>query len=210
MLFQNAQRLPDAALALIRREFVYSGSTRPIPGPEWWWPADRSWLVHTDYDAVVTDVYGPAQLGDLIVADHVLEALPLADSAAWQLSAEEANLSLPRRSRPNARVGVMRSPGGARLARSPRTEHRSEGRSAWTTWRDTARFDAGSERHTVVRLHSLSLTLWSGHSQMGYWQHEPGDAERPVPLGIGPVRETWLGCQTDPWSLSWPDLPGTP
>lgn len=65
-------------VAEVRSNFVYRGTKNPIPGPEWSWPADRSWLVHTDYDAVATDIYGPVELSDLILADEVLQALPLA------------------------------------------------------------------------------------------------------------------------------------
>ena len=70
-------RVALSDVAEVRSNFVYRGTKNLIPGPEWSWPEDRSWLVHTDYDAVATDVYGSVELGDLILADEVLQALPL-------------------------------------------------------------------------------------------------------------------------------------
>jgi hypothetical protein len=48
-------------LEAIRRQFVYQNGT-PIPGPEFWWPASRTWIVGTDYDSWWTDISGPSKL----------------------------------------------------------------------------------------------------------------------------------------------------
>jgi hypothetical protein len=46
----------------------------PMTGPEWWWPADHSWLVVTDYDLDSTIVGAGAEVADAILADPLLEA----------------------------------------------------------------------------------------------------------------------------------------
>ncbi|QSB05154.1 hypothetical protein [Natronoglycomyces albus] len=52
------------------------------PGPANLWPADRSWVVYTDWDLWGTRVTGPPELLKMIVADDFLETvwLPLPES----------------------------------------------------------------------------------------------------------------------------------
>lgn len=48
-----------------------------MPGPEFVWPADRSWIVNTDYDLVSTYVACGEDLAEAILTDQTLEALPV-------------------------------------------------------------------------------------------------------------------------------------
>jgi hypothetical protein len=48
-----------------------------VPGPEFLWPADRSWVVISDYDISSTYVGCSAALAHAILADPNLEALPV-------------------------------------------------------------------------------------------------------------------------------------
>jgi hypothetical protein len=45
--------------------------------PDYWWPQDQSWLVHTDYDSTMTDVAGAAALIEALEADTEVETLRL-------------------------------------------------------------------------------------------------------------------------------------
>jgi hypothetical protein len=47
------------------------------PGPEFVWPADRSWILNTDYDLDSTYVACDEDLAEAILADPTLEALPV-------------------------------------------------------------------------------------------------------------------------------------
>jgi hypothetical protein len=49
----------------------------PLPGPEYVWPVDRSWVVATDYDLVSTYVACDARLAERLLADDTLEMLPV-------------------------------------------------------------------------------------------------------------------------------------
>jgi len=42
-------------------------------GPDYWWPQDQCWLVHTDYDSTITLVAGSAALIDALAADPEVE-----------------------------------------------------------------------------------------------------------------------------------------
>lgn len=46
-------------------------------GPEYIWPQDRSWVVATDYDLLSTYVACDAALAERLLADTVLEVLPV-------------------------------------------------------------------------------------------------------------------------------------
>jgi len=48
----------------------------PIPGPEYVWPSDRSWIVITDYDLVSTYIACDANLAALLLRTDGLELLP--------------------------------------------------------------------------------------------------------------------------------------
>jgi hypothetical protein len=61
-------------LEAIRRQFVYQDGT-PIPGPEFWWPASRAWIVGTDYDSWWTDISGPSELLADLIDDGDLEVI---------------------------------------------------------------------------------------------------------------------------------------
>jgi hypothetical protein len=50
---------------------------RAEPSPDYWWPQDQSWLVHTDYDSTVTSVAGGAALIDALEADPEAETVRL-------------------------------------------------------------------------------------------------------------------------------------
>ena len=69
----------------------------PVPGPEYVWPADRSWIVITDYDLVSTYIACDANLAALLLRTDDLELLPVtietridsrADTVNGQRSAE--------------------------------------------------------------------------------------------------------------------------
>jgi hypothetical protein len=45
----------------------------PIPGPEYFWPFDRSWVVSTDYDLVSTYIACNGDLADRLLSDGILE-----------------------------------------------------------------------------------------------------------------------------------------
>jgi len=49
----------------------------PIPGPEYVWPSDRSWIVITDYDLVSTYIACDANLAALLLRTDGLELLPV-------------------------------------------------------------------------------------------------------------------------------------
>jgi hypothetical protein len=49
----------------------------PCRSPANMWPADRSWLLYTDWDLSGTKVYGPPELLTMVEADHFLETLRL-------------------------------------------------------------------------------------------------------------------------------------
>jgi hypothetical protein len=49
----------------------------PIPGPEYVWPVDRSWMVMIDYDLVSTYIGCNADLAERLLEDDTLELLPV-------------------------------------------------------------------------------------------------------------------------------------
>jgi hypothetical protein len=61
------------------------------PGPEFVWPADRSWVVNTDYDLSATYVACNEGLADAILADPTLEALPVSLDTRVDESADRIN-----------------------------------------------------------------------------------------------------------------------
>ena len=46
--------------------------------PEFWWPDDRAWVVHTDIDSSYTLVGGPKALVDALSEEPELECLEIA------------------------------------------------------------------------------------------------------------------------------------
>lgn len=55
-----------------------------IGSPEYWWPADRGWVVHTDIDLSYTLIGGSRPLIDALLTDSALECLELqAASRLW-------------------------------------------------------------------------------------------------------------------------------
>ncbi len=64
----SVQRAADAASEALK----YS-----IFGPEYIWPADRSWVVMTDYDLTSTYVACGWELAERLLADAVLEVVPV-------------------------------------------------------------------------------------------------------------------------------------
>ncbi|HWX95218.1 MAG TPA: hypothetical protein VNZ01_00080 [Solirubrobacteraceae bacterium] len=59
--------------------------------PNIWWPDDRAWCVATEIDLMTTYVGGARALIDAIVADHELEALPVADDQLVTWEADTIN-----------------------------------------------------------------------------------------------------------------------
>ena len=49
----------------------------PVPGPEYVWPSDHSWVVITDYDLVSTYIACDANLAALLLRTDELELLPV-------------------------------------------------------------------------------------------------------------------------------------
>ncbi|MFF3981114.1 hypothetical protein [Streptomyces sp. NPDC001828] len=47
-------------------------------GPEFWWPNNRAWVVTTDFDLRSTYVGCSKETAELLLADEVLESLPVA------------------------------------------------------------------------------------------------------------------------------------
>jgi hypothetical protein len=59
----------DVQLLPTNRQHLY--------GPEYVWPVDRSWVLTTDYDLVSTYIACDRALADRLLADDVLEVLPV-------------------------------------------------------------------------------------------------------------------------------------
>jgi hypothetical protein len=66
-----------------------------LPGPEFLWPADRSWVVNTDYDLTSTYVGCNAALAEAILADPTLEALEVSLTTRVDSSADKRNPEIP-------------------------------------------------------------------------------------------------------------------
>ena len=67
------------------------GVDESVPGPEFVWPADRSWIVNTDYDLASTYVACDEDLADAILADPTLEALPVSRDTRVDDGADRIN-----------------------------------------------------------------------------------------------------------------------
>lgn len=52
-------------------------------GPQWWWPADRSWFVATEIDDPWTYVAGPRSLVAAVVRHPDVEAVPVEHDDPW-------------------------------------------------------------------------------------------------------------------------------
>jgi len=53
--------------------------------PEYWWPDDRSWVVHTDIDSMYTLVAGPAGVFEALTEANGLESMELrSDTVLWR------------------------------------------------------------------------------------------------------------------------------
>ena len=61
------------------------------PGPEFVWPADRSWVVNTDYDLDSTYVACDEDVAEAILADPTLEALPVSRDTRVDKGADRTN-----------------------------------------------------------------------------------------------------------------------
>jgi hypothetical protein len=77
------------------------GVDQSTPGPEFVWPADRSWVVNTDYHLDSTYVACDEDLAEAILADPTLEALPVSrdtrvDDGADRINGQAAPSQAPR------------------------------------------------------------------------------------------------------------------
>jgi hypothetical protein len=69
-------RAPLAQLESIRD--LLASEWGSAVGPEHWWPADRSWVVGSDYDLCSTYVACSQETGGLLLAAHGLETIAAA------------------------------------------------------------------------------------------------------------------------------------
>lgn len=67
------------------------GVDRSTPGPEFVWPADRSWIVNTDYDLDSTYIACEEDLAEAILTDPTLEALPVSRDTRVDDAADRIN-----------------------------------------------------------------------------------------------------------------------
>jgi hypothetical protein len=70
-------RIPVASLPSIHGLVEADLGVRQVPGPEYIWPDDRSWLVNKDYDLDSTYIGCGDRLAEAILAESMLEALPV-------------------------------------------------------------------------------------------------------------------------------------
>lgn len=75
---------------------ILGGRPDEVPGPEFVWPIDRSWVVNTDYDLASTYVACDEPLAESILNDVDLEALPVSRSMRVDDGADEVNRPRPR------------------------------------------------------------------------------------------------------------------
>lgn len=62
--------------------------------PSYWWPADKSWCVWTDYDLTFTIIGGPQMLIDAFVADDFLECIKVDVTTRIDRYADYGNTSM--------------------------------------------------------------------------------------------------------------------
>ena len=61
------------------------------PGPEFVWPADRPWVVNTDYDLNSTYIACDEDLAEAILTDPTLEVLPVSRDTRVDDAADRIN-----------------------------------------------------------------------------------------------------------------------
>jgi hypothetical protein len=62
-----------------------------IPGPEYVWPMDRSWMVQTDCDLISTYIACDSTMAAQLLADDVLEILPVSLETRIDTYADQIN-----------------------------------------------------------------------------------------------------------------------
>jgi hypothetical protein len=77
---------------------LYKGSLTDVPcleleaaSPEYWWPEDRQWCIHTDWDLSFTLVGGSGAIVDTIANDPLLETLPVGPRSRVDRQADQVN-----------------------------------------------------------------------------------------------------------------------
>ncbi len=83
--YKAVQALADGEVTHPRREPFR------LPGPEFVWPEDRSWIVATDCDLVSTYIACDERLSDLLLDDQVLELLPVTLTTRIDFDADSIN-----------------------------------------------------------------------------------------------------------------------
>jgi hypothetical protein len=59
--------------------------------PEYWWPEDRQWCIHTDWDLSFTVVGGSQAMVDTIASNPLLETLPVGPRSRVDYQADQVN-----------------------------------------------------------------------------------------------------------------------
>jgi hypothetical protein len=67
----------------------------PVPGPEYVWAEDRSWVLNTDYDLASTYLGCGEVLAEAILTDITLEAVPVLPTTRVDDSADLINPMIP-------------------------------------------------------------------------------------------------------------------